>query len=142
MPDESLTRAIAAGLALGRAAIGAGLWLAPERALGVLGFDLRGRSAGPAVTVTRLAATRDLLLAAEGMRALGDPARLRRASMVGAAADAGDAVAFALALARRDGVDRAAIRGLLAAVPATVAGVWLARRNSKSYRLRFPPKTR
>jgi hypothetical protein len=130
MPDESLTRSIAAGLALGRAAIGAGLWLAPDRVLGMLGFDLgRRRSAGTAVVIARLAATRDLLLACEGLRALDDPARLRRVAMAGAAADAGDAVAFALALARRDAIDRAAIRGLLAATPATAIGVWLVRRS-------------
>jgi hypothetical protein len=127
--DEFLTRAIAATLALGRAAIGVGVWLAPEWALGALGFDRRRSGSGPAVAMARLAATRDLVLAAEGLRALSDPARLRRAALAGAAADAGDAVAFALALARRDGTGRAAIRGLAAAIPATALGLWLARRS-------------
>jgi hypothetical protein len=127
--DESRTRAIAAGLAIGRAAIGAAVWLAPERALETLGFDVRRRrSSGPAVAMARLAATRDLLLAAEGLRALSDPVRLRRIALAGAAADAGDSVAFALALACRDGIDRAAIRGLLAAILAAAVGVWLATR--------------
>jgi hypothetical protein len=127
--DETLTRTIAAGLALGRAAIGAGVWLAPERAFGALGFERRRRPSGAAVAMARLAATRDLLLAVEGLRALDDPARLRQTSLAGAAADAGDAVAFALALARRDGIDRAAIRGLAAAIPATALGAWLAWRS-------------
>jgi hypothetical protein len=126
--DETLTRTIAAGLALGRAAIGAGVWLAPEWALGALGFDPRRSRSGPAVTMARLAATRDLVLAAEALRALGDPTRLRQTSLAGAAADAGDGVAFALALARRDGT-RAATRGLAAAIPATALGLWVALRS-------------
>src|SRR5918994_3173041 len=68
--DEFLTRAIAATLALGRAAIGVGVWLAPEWALGALGFDPRRSGSGPAVAMARLAATPDLVLAAEGLRAL------------------------------------------------------------------------
>jgi hypothetical protein len=127
--DDFRIELFAAGLAVGRAAIGAAVWLDPARALNALGFDERRRSpSGTALAMARLAATRDLLLAAEALRALDDRARLRRATLAGAVADAGDAVAFVLALAGRDGIDRAATRGLLAATPATVAGLWVARR--------------
>jgi hypothetical protein len=129
MPDDSRMRAIAAGLAFGRAAIGVGIWIAPTRAFALLGFTGQGaRPTGASLVMARLAGTRDLLLAVESLRALDNPRRLRYASLACAAADAGDALAFGLALARRDGIDQAATRGLLAAVPATVAGLWLSRR--------------
>jgi hypothetical protein len=129
MSDDFPPKAIAAGLAAGRAAIGAGIWLAPERTFEALGFEVRSRSpSGPGLAMARLAATRDLILAVAALRALDDPARLRDVSLAGAAADAGDAVAFGLALARRDGIDRAATRGVLAALAATAAGSWVVRR--------------
>jgi hypothetical protein len=137
--DVSSTRAVALGLALGRIAIGAGIWIAPRRAFDLLGLTDSGRSPdGADLVVGRLAATRDLLLAVETLRALDNPARLRYASLAGAAADAADALAFGLALARREGIDEAAARGLIAAVPATLAGLWVAERlKSKSNRHRF-----
>jgi hypothetical protein len=129
--DDFPPKALAAGLALGRAAIGAGIWLAPERAFEALGFGGRRSSpSGAALAMARLAATRDLILALAALGALDDPAQLRKISLAGAAADAGDAVAFGLAVAHRDGIDRAAIPGILAASAATAAGLWVARRVS------------
>jgi hypothetical protein len=115
---------IAIGLAVGRAAIGAGFWLAPRasaRALGLGEIDDR------AVAIGRIAGTRDLVLAAWHLSALDDRDDLRRASVAVAAADAGDSVAFAL-LARAGGeLVRPGLVGLAAAVPATIAGSWLVR---------------
>jgi hypothetical protein len=58
------------------------------------------------------------------LSALEDRARLRAASLANAAADAGDTLAFGLALS--GGERAAAARGLAAALPAAVAGVWTA----------------
>jgi hypothetical protein len=118
-------RAVALVSGLGRMAIGAALALAPERALGLLGF----RDVSPtAVAASRLAGGRDLVLGAVMMAAIDDPDRLRRASLANAAVDAGDAATFAAALAHGDDVRTAALRGLAAAVPATIAGLWVAAR--------------
>jgi hypothetical protein len=122
-PDP-LERYAAIGLAAGRLAIGAGLWAAPRlsaRALGFSGLD------GPGLALARIAATRDLVLGAWQLSALGDRSALRRASLGVAMADAGDALTFGLALGGRD-TRRAGLRGLPAASAATVAGVWLAAR--------------
>jgi hypothetical protein len=114
-------RAVATGLGLGRLAIGAGLWLAPQQAARTLGFkDFDSR----ALALGRVAATRDLVLGVWQLRSLNDQAELRRAAAVTAAADAADAVAFADLLRR--GERAAGLRGLAAAVPAAVAGAWLA----------------
>jgi hypothetical protein len=124
--DSPGLRALAPALALGRIAIGAGLMLAPGRTLEALGFE---ESSYPTVVVARLAGGRDLVLGALMGLALGDPERLRRATLACAAADAGDAAIFAAAIAEGDDSARAAgLRGLAAAVPAALAGLWVARR--------------
>ena len=119
-------RALSLVSGLGRMAIGVGLALAPERALGALGFE----DPSPAIlVVSRLAGGRDLVLGALTLAALDDPVQLRRASLASAAIDAGDAATFAAALASRDGaVKDAGIRGLGAALVAAVAGLWVVRR--------------
>jgi len=112
------------GLAVGRLAIGAGLWLAPGPSSRALGFE---RLDGPALALARIAATRDLVLGAWQLSALGDRGRLARATLGVALADAGDAATFSLAL----GDERtriAGLRGLPAAAAAAGAGLWLARR--------------
>jgi hypothetical protein len=114
---------LAAALAGGRVAIGAGLWLAPQLASRALGF---GRLDARSLALARIAASRDLVLGVWGVSALGDPAALRRAATAAAVADAGDAVAFALLLGSGEH-RRAAIRGVLAATPAALAGFWLGR---------------
>ncbi|HXV52047.1 MAG TPA: hypothetical protein VD765_02370, partial [Solirubrobacterales bacterium] len=83
------------GLAVGRRAIGAGLWLAPGPSSRALGFE---RLDGPALALARIAATRDLALGAWQLSALGHRSRLGRATGAIAAVDAGDALTFALAL--------------------------------------------
>jgi hypothetical protein len=120
---EAAEREVAAGLIIGRAVIGAAIWLVPERALGALGFNRAARR-GEALVLARIAATRDLVLGFWQAASLRDRARLRAATVAVTASDAGDAVAFA-ALARRGGHPGLAVKGLAGAVPATLAGAWL-----------------
>jgi len=114
---------LARGLGLARIGIGAGIWLAPEAAMGLLGFD----SDNPqAMALGRLAGTRDIALGAIALASAGDPVRAPAITRVNAAVDAGDALAFGGAIARREGIDRAAGMGALSALAATALGVWLA----------------
>jgi hypothetical protein len=115
------TRLLAGALAAGRIAIGAGLWLAPQRAAKALGFD---RLDTRALMLGRIAGTRDIVIGTWQLSALDDPPALRRASAAAAIADAGDALTFALGLA--GGERRAGLRGVAAALPASIAGAWLA----------------
>ena len=121
---DSLAQLVATGLALARLAIGAGIWLAPRRALQALGFN---EPSGEALLHSRIAASRDLVLGAWQLRARADRRALAQASTAVAVADAGDALAFGLALgspaARRPGM-----RGLPAAACASVVAAWLAAR--------------
>src|SRR5688500_3142632 len=115
-------RNVAIGMAAGRIAIGAGLWLAPERsgrALGLAEVDSRATMLG------RLAATRDLVLGVWQLSAIDDPPALRRVSRAAAIVDTGDALTFALAAAQGD--ERGAgLRGFAIALPAAAIGAWLA----------------
>lgn len=113
-------KALATGLALGRIAIGAGLWLAPTRTAQALGLD---HVDSKSLMLGRVAATRDLVLGTWQLSSLGDPAALRRVSGAAAAADAGDTLTFALATA--GGERRAGLRGVAVALPAALAGLWL-----------------
>jgi hypothetical protein len=98
---------------------------APEWALRALGF----RELSPAtVAVTRLAGGRDLVLGAVTLAGLRDRDRLRTATLANAAADAGDTVAFSVVLGTEERA--AGSRGLAAALPATVVGLWTAWRLS------------
>ena len=123
--DDPLARWVAVGLAVGRVAIGAGIWLAPGVAWKALGFGQPPE--GAALVLGRLAATRDLVLGGWQLAAIDDPEALRRIVAAGTLVDAADALAFGLAL-RENAMREAAIRGLAAAVPATLAGAWMARR--------------
>ncbi len=133
-PVDRLARLAAIGTAAGRIAIGAGIWLAPERswrALGLAGTP----AAGAALALGRMAATRDIVLGAAALAALGDRERLRRVAAGTAVVDAGDVLAFGLALREGGEVRDAAIRGLAAALPATLAGAWVAYRLQARDRL-------
>ncbi len=121
----SSERVVGAGLAAGRLAIGAGLWVAPDAAARALGFERLG-SAG--LALARIAASRDLVLGVWQLSSLGDRDQLRRATLGVAAADAGDALTFALALGGDRDARTAGARGLPAAAAATAAGVWLVAR--------------
>ncbi len=112
-------------LGVARMAIGVGLWLAPRRAMDALGFDADNPEA---MVLARLAGTRDLALGAVALATADDPALGPKTVKLNAAVDAADALTFAVPLARRDGIDRAAVGGLASAIGATAFGLWLARR--------------
>jgi hypothetical protein len=117
-------RTLAIGLAAGRLAIGAGLWLAPALSARLLGF---GEIDSRALILARVAATRDLVIGTWQLSALDDPERREAASWAAAVADAGDALAFALALHADDrATRRAGLRGIAAAAPAAIAGAGVA----------------
>lgn len=106
------------GLAAGRLAIGAGLWLAPRLSLRALGF---AEADERVLAVARIGATRDLVLAVWQLRSLDDREELLRVTRAVVVADAGDALAFALAL--RDPEARAmAALGVALAAPAALVG--------------------
>ena len=124
MSDGPSARTLAIGLAAGRLAIGAALWLAPGRSVRLLGF---GDADSRAITLARLAATRDLVIGGWQLSTIDDPERLRAASAAAAIADAGDALAFLLALSSSDReTRRAGVRGFAAAFPAALVGARLA----------------
>jgi hypothetical protein len=118
--------ALALGLAVGRLALGAGIWVAPRPALRTLGFD---PDEPQALTLGRLTGTRDLATGALAVAALRDARETRRVALLNAAIDAGDAAAFALAL-REHGpaAARGATVGVPAALAASLAGALLASR--------------
>jgi hypothetical protein len=104
---------------IGRVAIGVGMLAAPRPALRALGF---AEVSAATTAVSRIAGIRDLVLGVVTLAALDDRERLRAATLANAAADAGDTVAFGLAFGA--GERGAGARGLAAALPATVAGLW------------------
>jgi hypothetical protein len=105
----------------GRIAFGVAMLTAPEPALRTLGF---GDVTPATVAVTRIAGIRDLVLGVVTLGALDDRRRLRAATLANAAADAGDTLAFSAALG--SGERDAGLRGLAAALPAAMAGIWTA----------------
>jgi hypothetical protein len=111
------TWSLASGL--GRIAFGVGMLAAPERTLRPLGFS----EVSPAtIAVTRIAGVRDLVLGLVTVAALDDRDRLRRATLANAVADAGDTLAFCVALSGEERV--AGLRGVAASLPAAIAGAW------------------
>jgi uncharacterized protein DUF4267 len=121
--DAPDVRAWSLASGLGRVAFGIAMLAAPEAALRALGFS----EVTPATkAVTRLAGVRDFVLGGVTLGALGDRERLLGATIANATADTGDTAAFALAFG---GEERAAaVRGLAAALPAAIAGIWVAKR--------------
>jgi hypothetical protein len=125
VPAEGIERALAVNLGLGRAAIGLGLWLAPNRAAKALGFD---DADARTMAVARIAASRDLVIAIWQLASLDESEELAKASRAAAVCDAGDTVAFLLAL-RDPSTRKAGLRGVPVAAAAAAAGFWLAGRR-------------
>jgi hypothetical protein len=124
MKIDSLARATALELAAARVAIGVGTLFATRPALGALGF---GETDAPGRAMAKVLGARDLALGALTVASRGNRQALRAATLAGAALDAGDAAAFALAM-RNPETRRAGVGGLLAAAAAAGAGFWAARR--------------
>jgi hypothetical protein len=123
--DDPSVRVWSLASGLGRIAFGIGMLAAPEPALRALGF----REVSPATAaVSRIAGIRDLVLGVVTLAALDDRERLRAATLANAVADAGDTLAFGVVLDSEE--HTAGTRGLVAALPAAVAGVWTAWRLS------------
>jgi len=120
-PDAPDVRGWTLASAAGRLMIGIGMLAAPEPALRALGFS----EVGPAtVAVGRIAGIRDLVLGVATLAARDDPDRLRTATLANAVADAGDTLAFGAALGTSERT--AGARGIAAALPAAVAGAFIA----------------
>lgn len=124
-PTDSLARALVLAVACGRIAIGVGAFFATRRALGALGFN---EPSGAAVALARLAGGRDMALGLHALAIRDDRDALRQAAAIGAAVDAGDAIAFGTALATRDGIDRTAALNAPLGAGAAAAGLWALRR--------------
>ena len=123
MSAEVRAWSLASGL--GRVVIGLGLLAAPERSARMLGFEEVNAAT---VSVSRIAGVRDFVLGVATIAALDDRDRLRAATLANAAADAGDTLAFGVALGTSE--RRAAVLGLTAALPAALAGIWTSWRLS------------
>jgi len=124
MKIDSLGRPVALQLAWGRVAVGAGAAFATGPALRALGF---GETDAAGSALARMLGARDLALAATTLAVRNDRAALRTATLTAAALDAGDALAFLVAL-RNPSTRRAGLSGVLAAGAAAGAGFWAARR--------------
>ena len=122
-------RALSIAMGAGRIVIGLGLIASPEIAMRMLGFP---RYQPETLVVSRIAGARDIVLGAVTLLSLGDRRRLAHSHLANAAADAGDAATFGAALGTGGELRGAALRGLSAAVPATIAGLWAAARLSRS----------
>jgi len=110
---------------VGRIAIGLGMLAAPGPALRALGFTEVNAAT---LAVARIAGIRDLVLGGLTLTALGERDRLRKATIGNAMADAGDSLAFVAAIGAEERT--AGLRGVATALPATLAGLWVAWRLS------------
>ncbi len=120
MKTDRLGRAVALRLAAGRLAVGTGAAFATRPTLRALGFgetDASGRA------LARVLGARDLAVAALAVASRDDRSALRAATLAGAALDAADTVAFALAM-RDPGLRRAGAGGVVSAGAAAAAGLW------------------
>ncbi len=121
---DSLARSGAIAIGVARIGIGVAAFAFTRPSLRALGF---GDPNPAAVALARLAGGRDLALGAHALSVRDDRDRLREASLLAAAVDAGDAIAFAAALAS-PGFRRMAIMNAPAGAAGAVAGAWVASR--------------
>lgn len=115
-------RAVVLAVAAGRLGIGVGILAARRPTLRALGF---GETDAAGETLATLAGSRDVALGLLPFVLRGDRRALRAAAILGAAVDAGDALAFAAAM-RRPGLARAGVSGVLSGGGAALAGLWAA----------------
>jgi len=124
-PLRDEEKLVGAALAAGRMAIGVGFWAAPELAAKALGMKPMDAET---LAVSRLTATRDLILGAWLGAELRDGGRPLTPAVALTVCDAGDSVTFTLLAARGGDELSSGLRGLAAAGPATAAGAWLVQR--------------
>ncbi len=116
-----------------RAGVGVLAVVAPERAATLFGYPKRHVNITTGV-FGGLFGVRELGLAAIALDSRGDAARLRRAALINAACDFGDAFVAMRALVRRDGIDRAAVMTVVPALAGTAGWVAVARSAGNSAR--------
>ena len=116
---------IAALLGAARIGIGASVWAAPGPSVRALGFDPDNPQV---MSLARLAGTRDLVLGGAAVACADDGPAAATMTRLNAAVDALDALAFGIALVRRQGIDRAGLVGSLSAAAAAAFGLALASR--------------
>ncbi len=124
-PADPLARMLVLGVAAGRIAIGVGAFFFTRKALAGLGFS---EPSGAAVALARLAGGRDIALGLHAIAVRDDREALKQSTAIGAAVDAGDAIAFGAALVSRDGIDRTAALNAPLGAGAAIAGLWGLRR--------------
>ena len=120
-PDP-LARSGAIAIGLTRIGIGIAAFAFTTPALRKLGF---GDPSPAAVALARLAGGRDIALGLHALSVRDDRDRLREASLLGAAVDAGDAIAFGAAIAS-PGYRKMALMNAPAGVSGAIAGTWVA----------------
>lgn len=121
---NSLARNGALAIAAGRLGLGVAIFAFTRPALAGLGFD---RADAATIALARLAGGRDIALGLHGLLARNNTARLAESSAIATAVDAGDGIAFAVALASGEMGKRAAVNVPLIA-GAVVAGSWVTAR--------------
>lgn len=120
-PMDPLARSGAIAIAIARIGIGVATFGFTRKALAGLGFE---DAAAPTVALARLAGGRDIALGLHALSVAGDRERLREATTLAAAVDAGDAIAFA-ALSADPEQRGTALKNAPLAAAAVVAGAWI-----------------
>ena len=119
-----MARQVTLALAAGRISVGVAATGATDPALRALGFPEPGPTGR---ALARVLGARDLTLGALTLAAREDRAALRAATLLAAALDAADAVAFGV-VAGQPSTRRAGLGGVVTAAAAALAGLWAWRR--------------
>jgi hypothetical protein len=122
MTGMSLTSLVVSGMALGRIALGVAPFIAAGPAAQLVGFPA-SHDTPTARLMGRLFGVRDIGLGVLALWGLRNPTALPFVMLFNAFMDAGDLVAIAIPLVKRQGIDRAAV---MSALFATIGGLgWL-----------------
>jgi hypothetical protein len=113
-------------LALARIVIGALALIAPTATARIFGFPA-AHDNGTARVMARLFGIRDVVLGGLSLQFADNPGVSRHLHRALVCVDASDAASALVAIARRDGIDRAALGTFVIAGSATAAGIQIAR---------------